>query len=43
MGQTENRLNVNRLMAVLSEILSEQHGVEITLSAVPKENAEVNK
>lgn len=40
MEQTGNRLNVNRLMAVLSEILSEKHGAKITLSAVPKENAD---
>ena len=40
MEQTGNRLNVNRLVAVLSEILSEKHGAKITLRAVPKENAD---
>ena len=32
-----NRLNVERLMDVLSEIFSEKHGVQITIRAMPKE------
>lgn len=35
-----NRLNVNRLMEVMSEILSEKHGAKITLRAIPKDQAE---
>lgn len=32
-----NRLNVDRLMETLSEILSEKHGANITLRAEPQE------
>lgn len=35
-----NRLNVDRLMEVMSDILSEKHGVKITLRAIPKDQAE---
>ena len=31
-----NTLNVDRLTQVLSEILSEKHGLEITVTAVPR-------
>ena len=34
---TQNRLNVNRLMDVLSDILSEKHGADIKFTATPKE------
>lgn len=37
-----DRLNVNRLAEVLSEILSEKHGAKITVSFTPKE-AEVHE
>ena len=33
---SSNRLNVERLMEALSDILSEQHGAQITLRAEPK-------
>lgn len=32
-----NRVNMNRLMAVLSEILSEKYGATVTVTARPKE------
>ena len=32
----ENRLNIDRMMKTLSEILSEKHGCKVTISAVPK-------
>lgn len=32
-----NRLNVNRLAEVLSEILSEKHGAKVTVKFTPKE------
>lgn len=35
-----NRLNVDRLMKELSDILSEKYGATITLRAVPKEKKE---
>lgn len=35
-----NELNVNRLMEVLSEILSDKYDANITLTARPKEEAE---
>lgn len=35
-----DRLNVDRLAEVLSEILSEKHGAKITISFTPKEEAE---
>ena len=31
-----NRLNVDRLMEALSDILSDKHGAKITFSASPK-------
>lgn len=34
-----NRLNVDRLMEVMSDILSEKHGAKITLRAIPKDQA----
>lgn len=33
----ENKLNVDRLMKTLSEILSEMHGCKVTITAVPRE------
>lgn len=33
----ENKLNVEKLMKTLSEILSEKHGCKVTITAVPKE------
>lgn len=35
--ESGNRLNVDRLMKVLSEILSEKYGCKITMTAIPKE------
>jgi hypothetical protein len=32
-----NRLNVDRMMKTLSEILSEKYGCKVTITAVPKE------
>ena len=32
-----NRLNIDRLMETLSDILSEQHNADIRLKATPKE------
>lgn len=34
-----NHINIDRLMAELSAILSEKHGAKITVRAVPKEEA----
>jgi hypothetical protein len=34
---TQNRLNVDRLMQALSDILSEKHGADIKFTAKPKE------
>lgn len=42
-GESMNRLNVDRLMEVMSDILSEKHGAKITLRAIPKEQAEEAK
>ena len=33
----ENDLNVDRMMKVLSEILSKKDGCKVTITAVPKE------
>ena len=33
----ENKLNIEKLMATLSEILSEKHGCKITITAIPKD------
>ena len=33
----ENRINIDKLMKTLSEILSEKHGCKVTITAVPKE------
>lgn len=35
-------LNVNRIMEVLSEILSDKYDCKITIRAIPKEKAEVS-
>ena len=35
----ENRLNIDRLAQVLSEILSEKHGADVKITFVPKEQA----
>lgn len=32
-----NRLNIDRMMKTLSEILSEKHGCKVTITAVPKD------
>ena len=32
-----NKLNMDRFMKTLSEILSEKHGCKVTITAVPKE------
>lgn len=36
-----NKLNVHRLMEVLSDILSEQHGAKITITLRPKTEDEL--
>lgn len=33
-----NKLNIDRMMRTLSEILSDKHGCKVTITAVPKEN-----
>lgn len=33
----ENRINIDRMMKTLSEILSEKHGCKVTITAIPKE------
>ena len=35
-----NRLNVNRLAEVLSEILTDKHGVKVTVTFNPREEAQ---
>ena len=32
-----NKLNIDRMMKALSEILSEKHGCKVTITAIPKE------
>ena len=39
--QSENTRVVNKIFAVLSEILSEKYGVKITMRAIPKNKAEL--
>lgn len=36
----ENKLNIDRMMKTLSEILSEKHGCKVTITALPKEKTE---
>ena len=36
--QTTDRINVDKLMQVLSEILSEKYGCKITMKAIPKDS-----
>ena len=31
-----NKLNIDRMMKTLSEILSEKHGCKVTITAIPK-------
>lgn len=38
----ENKLNIDRMMKTLSEILSEKHGCKVTITATQKEK-EINK
>lgn len=33
----ENRLNIDRMMKTLSEILSDKYGCKVTITATPKE------
>lgn len=35
----EGQISIDKLMQVLSEILTDRHGVKITLTARPKEEA----
>lgn len=35
----ENKLNVDRMMKALSEILSEKYGCKVTITATPKKHA----
>jgi hypothetical protein len=32
-----NKLNIDRMLKTLSEILTEKHGCKVTITAVPKE------
>lgn len=32
-----DRLNIDKLMEALSEILSEKHGCKVTITAIPKD------
>ncbi len=34
-----NKLNIDRMMRTLSEILSEKHGCKVTITATPKDNS----
>lgn len=36
--QTTDKLNVDKLMQVLSEILSKKYGCKITMRAIPKDS-----
>ena len=38
-----NKLNIDRLMKTLSEILSEKYGCKVTITAVPKESLQKNE
>ena len=38
-----NKLNIDRLSKVLSEILSEKYGCKITITFIPKESAIENE
>ena len=38
--EQENRLNIDKLLKTLSEILSEKYGCNITMKAVPKDSEE---
>lgn len=37
------KINIDRLMAVLSEILSEKYGMKITMRAIPKSKYQEEK
>lgn len=39
----ENRLNIDRMMKTLSEILSEKHGCKVTITAVPKDEKDTEE
>ena len=39
----ENRINIDRLMEKLSEILSEKYGCKVTITAVPKEEKDTEE
>ena len=34
-----NKLNIDRMMRTLSEILSEKYGCKVTITAIPKETS----
>lgn len=38
-----DKIDINRLYAVLSEILSEKYGMKITLRAIPKDQIKEEK
>ena len=38
-----NKLNIDRMMKTLSEILSEKHGCKVTITAIPKEKITDNQ
>ena len=38
-----NKLNMDRMMKTLSEILSEKHGCKVTITATPKEKITVEQ
>ena len=39
----ENKLNIEKLMATLSEILSEKYGCNITITAIPKDSVKTEE
>ena len=39
----ENRINIDRMMKTLSEILSEKHGCKVTITATPKAEKDTEK
>ena len=39
----DNKINIDRLMKTLSEILSEKHGCKVTITAIPKEEKDTEE
>ena len=38
--QTSDKLNVDKLMEVLSDILSKKYGCKVTMKAIPKDSVQ---